>query len=136
MPSKAVNGMTVSEWVGENLEYARDLVSTAVDGAKDGSKTVPVEDRLPKVLVKSAPSSLGLAALGASVGVLCSYFGNKRKLTAESALFGALGAVTGLIIGVGWSTRHVTNGMAQGAIRNINTARDAHWLERHPIDYA
>ncbi len=128
--------MNVTEWVGENLEYARDLVSTALDGAKDGHSTVPAENQFPKVLVKSAPSSLGLAVLGAGVGILCSYLGNKKKLTAESALFGALGGVAGLLIGAGWSSRQATNGIATGAMKNINTARDAHWLERHPIDYA
>ncbi len=128
--------MNVTEWVGENLEYARDLVSTAVEGAKDGGNAVPVEFRVPKVLVSSAPSAVGLAALGAGIGVVCSYFGNKRKLNAESAGFALLGGVAGLLIGLGWSTRHVTNGMASGAMKNINTARDAHWLERHPIDYA
>ncbi|ABF42367.1 hypothetical protein Acid345_3366 [Candidatus Koribacter versatilis Ellin345] len=128
--------MNVTEWVGENLEYARDLVSTALEGAKDGHSAIPAEDRLPKVLVKTAPSSLGLTVLGAGIGVLCGYLGNKRKLTAESALFGVLGGVTGLLIGVGWSTRHETRGMASGAMKNLGTARDAHWLERHPIDYA
>ncbi len=128
--------MNVTEWVGENLEYARDLVSTAVEGAKHGHTCVAPEERLPKVLVKSAPSSLGLAVLGAGIGIACSYLGNRKKFTAESALFGALGGIAGLLIGAGWSSRHATNGMASGAIKNINTARDAHWLERHPIDYA
>ncbi len=136
MSSKAVQIMNVTEWVGDNLEYARDLVGTALEGAKDGHSAVAEEDRLPKVLVKTAPSSLGLAALGAGIGVLCAYLGNKRKLNAESALFGALGGVAGLLIAVGWSTRHATNGMASGAMKNISTARDARWLERHPIDYA
>jgi len=128
--------MNVTEWVGENLEYARDLVSTALEGAKDGYSSVPEEDRLPKVLVKTAPSSLGLAVLGAGIGVMCGYLANKRKLNAESALFGVLGGLTGLVIGAGWSSRHATNGMASGAIKKVKSARDAHWLERHPIDYA
>jgi len=128
--------MKVTEWVGENLEYARDLVSTAVEGARDGGHAVPAEHRLPKALVKSAPSSVGLAALGAGIGVVCSYFGNKRKLSPECAVFGALGGVAGLLIGMGWSTRHLTTGIAGGAMKNITTARDARWLERHPIDYA
>jgi hypothetical protein len=126
--------MNVTEWVEENLEFARDLVSTALDGAKDSA--VRSEDRLPKVLVKSAPGALGLAVLGAGVGIACSYLGNKRKLTAQSALLGAIGGVAGLLVGVGWSTRHLTNGMANGAMKNVRSARDAHWLERHPIDYA
>jgi len=26
--------------------------------------------------------------------------------------------------------------VADGALRNIDKARDEHWLEKHPIDYA
>jgi hypothetical protein len=33
-------------------------------------------------------------------------------------------------------TRHLTGDMAREAKRNINAARDAHWLEKNPIDYA
>lgn len=124
---------TVAEWVGENLDYGRRLVDSALEGAREA---ITEKKDLPDVLVKSAPSSLGLAALGAGVGVLCSYCGNKRKLSKEGALFGMLGGLAGFLIGLGWSTRHLTNGMAYGAMKNINTARDEHWLERHPIDYA
>jgi hypothetical protein len=128
--------MNVTEWVGENLEYARDLVNSALEGAKDAGHAVAEEDRLPKVLVKTAPSSLGLAAIGAGLGVFCSYVGNKRKLTGESALFGVLGGVAGLLIGLGWSTRHLAKPLASGAMKGVSTTRDEHWLENNPIDYA
>jgi hypothetical protein len=35
-----------------------------------------------------------------------------------------------------WGTRHWAGGMARGAKKNIDTARDARWLEKNPIDYA
>jgi hypothetical protein len=128
--------MKVPEWVDDRLEYGRKLVNTGLEGAHAGGEAALGEDHLPKVLLESAPSSVGLAALGAGVGVLCSYLGNKRKLSGEAALFGVLGGVAGFLVGFGWSTRHLTNGVAVGAMRNIRTARDEHWLERHPIDYA
>lgn len=128
--------MNVTEWVGENLEYGRKLVNTGLEGAQAGGEAALGDERLPAVLAESAPGSLGLAALGAGVGLVCSYLGNKRKLSKESVVFGLLGAVTGLLVGLGWSTRHVTNGIAVGAMKNINMARDEHWLDRHPIDYA
>ena len=128
--------MNVAEWVGENLEYARDLVSSAVEGAKDARHALGEEQKLPEVLVKAAPSTVALTALGIGAGIVCSYFGNKRKFTRECAAFGLIGGVAGLLIGLGWSTRHVTNGLANGAVKGMNHARDERWLERHPIDYA
>ena len=128
--------MTVTEWVGESLEYGRDLVSSGLEGAQAGGEAALGEETLPEVLVESAPSSMGLAVLGAGAGLLCSYFGNKRKLGKESIAFGLIGRLTGLLVGLGWSTRHVTNGVRVGALRHMKNARDEHWLDRHPIDYA
>ena len=128
--------MSVSEWVGENLEYGRKLVSTGLEGAHAGGEAALGEERLPEVLLESAPASVGLAVVGASLGILCSYLGNKKKMTRESAVFGVLGGVAGFLVALGWSTRHLTNGCAVGAMRNIRSARDERWLERHPIDYA
>ncbi len=128
--------MNVTEWVEESLEYGRKLVNTGLEGAHAGGEAALGEDGLPSVLRESAPSSVGLAALGAGVGVLCSYLGNKKKMSSESVLFGVLGGVAGFLVALGWSTRHLTNGCAVGALHNIRTARDEHWLERNPIDYA
>jgi len=128
--------MSVTEWVGENLEYGRKLAGSALEGAQAGGEAALGDESLPKVLVQSAPSSLGLAAVGAGIGVVASYFGNKRKLSKEGVLFGVIGGVTGFLVGLGWSTRHVTSGVAVGAMKNIGTVRDERWLERHPIDYA
>jgi hypothetical protein len=126
----------VAEWVGENLEYGRKLVNSGLEGAQAGGEAALGEDSVPQVLLESAPSSVGLAAIGAGVGVLCSYLGNKRKLSNECALFGMLGGIAGFLVGMGWTTRHLTNGLAVGAIKNIKTVRDERWLDRHPIDYA
>lgn len=128
--------MNVTEQVRETLEYGRKLVNTGLEGAQAGGEAALGEERLPEVLIESAPASVGLAALGAGVGILCSYFGNKRKITRESAVFGVLGGIAGFLVALGWSTRHLTNGCAHGAMRNIRSARDEHWLEHHPIDYA
>jgi hypothetical protein len=128
--------MTVTGWMEQNLEYGRKLVSSGLEGAQAGGEAALGKETIPQVLKESAPSTIGLAVAGAAIGVLCSYFGSKRKLTKESVLFGALGGFAGFLIGAGWSTRHLTNGMRVGAMHNINSVRDEHWLERHPIDYA
>jgi hypothetical protein len=128
--------MNVAEWVGESLEYGRELVSSGLAGAHAGGEAALGEESLPEVLVESAPSSVGLAVIGAGAGILCSYLGNKRKLRKEGIAFGILGGLAGLLVGLGWSTRHLTNGVRVGAMRNIKSARDERWLDRHPIDYA
>jgi hypothetical protein len=128
--------MKVADWVGENLEYGRKLVNNGLEGAQAGGEAALGEESLPEVLVDSAPSAVGLAAIGAGVGVFYSYLGNKRKFSKEGVLFGVLGGVAGLLVGLGWSTRHLTNGIRVGAMKNIKTVRDEHWLDRHPIDYA
>ena len=128
--------MTVTDWVEENLEYGRKLVSSGVEGAQAGGEAALGDETLPEVLLDSAPSTLGIAVTGAGLGLLCSYFANKRKVTAQAALFAAVGAFAGFVIGAGWSTRHVAKGMRVGAMHNIKGVRDERWLERHPIDYA
>ena len=42
----------------------------------------------------------------------------------------------GFVAGFAWKTRDLTGSMLQGASRAIETTRDEHWLETHPIDYA
>lgn len=128
--------MSVSEWVGENLEYGRKLVNSGIEGAQAGGSAALGEESLPEVLVESAPSTIGLTVAGAAIGVLASYAGNKRKFTKESIVFGVLGGIAGFVVGLGWSTRHLTNGVRVGALRHMRNTRDEHWLERHPIDYA
>jgi hypothetical protein len=51
-------------------------------------------------------------------------------------LFSALGAIIGLGTNMALSTRELTSEIVHEAVRNINTVRDAHWLAKHPIDYA
>lgn len=128
--------MTVTDWVEENLEYGRKLVNSGIEGAQAGGEAALGDETLPEVLIESAPSTIGIAATGAGLGLLCSYFANKRRITGQAALFAAVGAFAGFVIGAGWSTRHVAKGMGVGAMRNIHGVRDEHWLERHPIDYA
>lgn len=62
--------------------------------------------------------------------------GRKHESIRNQVLFGILGAVIGFGTNVALSTRPLTGEIVHGAVRNINTVRDAHWLARHPIDYA
>ena len=51
-------------------------------------------------------------------------------------MFGLLGGVIGFAGSIAWATRHMTGGMARGALQKVNVVRDAHWLSKHPVDYA
>jgi hypothetical protein len=91
---------------------------------------------LGTVLSEKARASLGLAAIGACAGLAqCVLAGRRRRVPASLAL-SAAGSLIGFVAGFAWKTRDLTGSMLQGASRAIETTRDEHWLETHPIDYA
>jgi hypothetical protein len=49
---------------------------------------------------------------------------------------GLLGGVIGFGASMVWQNRFLAASVAGGALRKISRARDEHWLQRHPIDYA
>ena len=86
------------------------------------------------------PASLGIllgpALLGAGIGAWTAAAGKERRSRREIAAGGFLGGAIGLGAGAAWASRAPAGAAARGAIRSINAARDAHWLEKHPIAYA
>jgi hypothetical protein len=56
---------------------------------------------------------------------------NKRALV-SALLGGAVGFGASLI----WENRDLTARVATGAWKNVSKARDEHWFEKNPIDYA
>jgi hypothetical protein len=46
------------------------------------------------------------------------------------------GAAIGFGLAVAWVNRHLEASVASGAWKNMGRARDEHWLEKNPIDYA
>ncbi|HET7891723.1 MAG TPA: hypothetical protein VFL34_09365 [Candidatus Sulfotelmatobacter sp.] len=50
--------------------------------------------------------------------------------------FGLIGGAIGFGAGVLWENRQFTASVASGAWKKINQARDEHWFEKNPIDYA
>ena len=71
------------------------------------------------------------AAFGAAVGLLAAGSGAKRRTAG-----GMIGAVVGVAAAAVWTSRHFTRTLSRAAARRVNDARDAHWLELNPIDYA
>lgn len=118
------------------LRYGRSLANSGAAGLRSGRDAYLNGKPLGSVLTQQARASLGLAAIGACAGLLqCLASGRGRRIPKTIAL-GAVGSAIGFFAGFTWKTRDLTSSMVQGAARNMGSARDAHWLERHPIDYA
>jgi hypothetical protein len=59
-----------------------------------------------------------------------------RKSVSRLGMGGLLGSAVGFGAAFAWASRADSGCAARRAIRLVNAARDAHWLETHPIDYA
>ena len=123
-------------WLKSQLEYGHDLMHSAVEGARSAGEHALATESVGTVLARSALASLPWAAIGASVGFLAVYSASKHESIRNQVLFGVLGAVIGFGTNVALSTRQLAGEVMHGAVRNINIVRDAHWLAKHPIDYA
>jgi hypothetical protein len=122
--------------VTSRIRYGRKLVRAGISGIRSGQQVVRGEQRLASLAADAARNSLALAAVGACVGLLRSYFTDRHNRVSSAVVFGTLGGALGFCAGFGWKTRKLTSGLAQSAVREVGKARDEHWLESNPIDYA
>jgi len=123
-------------WLKSGVAYGWDLLCSAVEGARSAGEQFGEEESPRSVLMHSARTSLVPGVAAASLGVVAGYWASKRKPAHSAVAFGLLGAVIGFAAGMAWSTRRVTGGIARGAIKKMDATRDAHWLTKHPVDYA
>lgn len=108
--------------------YIVDLIHAGMDGAVTAEKTTIV----PQTLIGSVLTATAIGAgAGAGVALL-----NEKRSKYEVAIKSLIGGVVGLGCGLAWASRGYTGSIARGAKRKIDVVRDAHWLEKHPIDYA
>jgi hypothetical protein len=121
-------------WLKSQLEYGHDLIHSAVEGARSAGERAMATEPVGGVLARSAQASLPWAAVGASL--LGVYSATRHRTIRNQILFCVVGAVVGFGTNLAFSTRQLTGEIVHGAVRNINTVRDAHWLAKHPIDYA
>ncbi len=128
--------MGLRAWSKSNLEYGRKVLDSGLEGAHTGREAFLNGRPLTPILNESISSAWKPAAIGACVGALAGYPGNRHTSTSRMFAFGLLGATFGFVAGVAWGSRGFTVSVARGALRNMEKVRDAHWLERHPIDYA
>lgn len=128
--------MTPSEKVKSRVQYGRTLVNSGLSGLRNGCDSHLHGRPLSDALSKSARGALGLAAIGTCAALGGSCFAGRTHRMAKTVGFGVMGSVIGLAIGLAWKTRELTASMGRSALKEIGTARDEHWLQKHPIDYA
>ncbi len=118
------------------FEYGRTLLDSGAKGIRSGSESYLHGQPLTAVLGESARASLPFAALGIGAGLLQLISGSRRHRFTKGLAAAIAGGSLGFLAGLLWKSRDLTGCMAQDALENISRTRDAHWLERHPIDYA
>ena len=128
--------MNLREWSKSNADYSRKLVDSAVEGARTGEDKFLKEVPLVPFLNESARRSLAPAVVGACLGVLGGYLGNGRRSTSKALADGLLGGAIGFGAGMIWENRELTASVVSSAWESIGKARDEHWFEKNPIDYA
>jgi hypothetical protein len=128
--------MNLHEWSKSNADYGRKLLNSGLEGARSGREAFLHGRSLALFLGESVRNALTPSAIGLCLGVLGSRSGNHHKSAGRAVAYGFLGGAIGFGIGVAWQSRRLTASVASAALGNIERARDAHWLEKNPIDYA
>lgn len=118
------------------LRYGKQLIDAGVSGIRAGQDAARGQDSLSSVAADAARDSLALAAVGAGIGLLHSCLTSRRNRLSSALVLGFAGSALGFTAGFAWNTRRVTTRVANSAKRELRKARDAHWLELNPIDYA
>ncbi len=128
--------MNLREWSEFEVEYGRKVLTSGLAGARSGRKAFLNGKPLTPYLEQIVRDASVPAAAGAFVGMLGGLSGGHHNSAKRALVFGCLGWAIGLGMGIAWQTRGLTACAANTALKNIGRARDEHWLETHPIDYA
>jgi hypothetical protein len=128
--------MNLCAWVASIVDYGRELVGSAVQGAGKGRTAFLHGGPISPFLGDLNKKALKLATLGACVGALGGYLGRKHQPAVRTVAYGALGGAVGFAAGFAWSSHTFAETVARGALTNVAAVRDQHWLKSHPIDYA
>ena len=124
--------MATTSAIGPDLRYLKDLIRAGVAGVvsthreRQGSVFSP-----PLHTVALAPM-----AAAAALAVLAARLTGHRAVSSTFVLAGTVGSVIGLGAAMAWASRDFTRSATQHSSRLVAAARDAHWLEAHPINYA
>jgi hypothetical protein len=128
--------MKIGDWLKSEVEYGRDLAGSGWQGARTARDSILQGEPVGTILGRSVRASWAPTVMGAGVGALCGLLAKRRKPNTIAVIaMGVVGGVVGFGAGVAWDTRQLSSGMARGALRKIGTARDSHWLGKHPINF-
>jgi hypothetical protein len=111
-------------------------VNSGLKGARSGEEAFLEGRPLAPFLNESVRLALKPAAVGACIGLLGSYPGNRRMSAGRAFAYGLLGGALGFGVGIAWGSRRLAASVAAGAAKSMGRVRDEHWLEQNPIDYA
>jgi xanthosine utilization system XapX-like protein len=128
--------MKIGDWLKSEVEYGRDLAGSGWQGARTAADSMLHGEHVGAVLSRSARASWAPTVMGAGVGALCALVAQRRKpKPAALVVMGVVGGFVGFSAGVAWDTRQLSSEIARGALRKIGSARDSHWLGKHPINF-
>ena len=128
--------MTFCQWEKSSAEYGRKLFHSGVEGARSGREQFLSGKPMAPFLNESAQNAVIAAAIGAGIGVLSGFTARRHTSAGRAMAYGLFGSAIGFAAGVFWESRSLTASVVAGALKNIGKARDEHWLEKNPIDYA
>ncbi len=128
--------MNFLEWSKSSVDYGQKLVHSALEGAHDAEGEFLQEESRTPSLCESARHALAPAAIGVFVGALGGSLSKERRSSGRRLAFGLLGGAIGIGAGIIWENRRFAASVASGAWKKVNQARDEHWFEKNPIDYA
>jgi hypothetical protein len=127
--------MSISEAVKENLAYSKALVESGIEGANEARKALLAAEATTDVVTSAAQESWQAGAVGIIAGAILGVLADDRRPVRGMIGGGLLGAVLGFGGSFAWKTRPLTSAMARGAGKGVGSARDKHWLSKHPIPY-
>ena len=127
--------MDIAEMYKSEVDYGRKLLDSGLVGARSGREAYLCGRPFTPFFRESFQRALMPAGLGACVGVVISCR-DERRSVGHALASGIVGGLIGLASGLVWETRSLTASTAGGALKKISQARDEHWLEKNPIDYA
>jgi hypothetical protein len=128
--------MNVATWVTPEVEYGRKLLCSALEGARYGEDAFLHGKPLHLFVDESAEHALRPAAWAACIGAFGGYIGSRHRSASKTLACAAIIGAIGFALGLAWESRRLTASVVSGAWRKVGRARDEHWLEKNPIDYA
>lgn len=126
--------MNLPTWTKVDMDYTRKLVHSAMEGAQNGEEEFLHGEPLDQFFGYSVRNALRPAAVGALMGIAGSC--RDRRHPAKTLAYGFLGGAMGFAVGLAWESRRLVISIADCAWKKVDKARDEHWFEKNPIDYA